>query len=123
MYQCNSFDVFYGKSLQTLLNTEPSFNQRTGKMVHELHGLVYECVGGMPLLTLRDINVKFFVAETLWNLAGRSDLEFMHLAGLKGWDQFADKNGIVESAYGRRWRKTFSYYQNKKPIIRDQLAD
>lgn len=68
---------------------------------------------GFPLLTLRKIPVKMFVAEQIWFISGaRKPADFLR-DYTKIWDEFTNPNDVVTVAYGYRWRKHFG---------RDQLG-
>lgn len=113
-------DQWYSEALTAIL-TEGSkeVNKRTGMEVSALPGLTFQTdleKYGLPLLALRRIPVKNFVAEQCWFLSGSSrvaDLE----PYTKIWSAFADDNGSVSSAYGRRWRK----WKANNGIYVDQL--
>lgn len=64
---------------------------------------------------VRDANPFFALAESMWMLAGRSDLAFLlHFNSTFG--QFSDDGKEVRgSAYGRRWRSWF-LNENGAPI-------
>jgi thymidylate synthase len=68
---------------------------------------------GFPLLTLRKIPVKMFVAEQIWFILGSRKPEDFLRDFTKIWDGFTNPNDVVTVAYGYRWRKHFG---------RDQLA-
>lgn len=68
---------------------------------------------GFPLLTLRKIPIKMFVAEQIWFLSGARKPEDFLRDYTKIWDLFTNPNDVVTVAYGYRWRKHFG---------RDQIA-
>ncbi len=68
---------------------------------------------GFPLLTLRKIPVKVFVAEQAWFIFGSRKPEDFLRNHTKIWDAFTNPGDVVTVAYGYRWRKHFG---------RDQLA-
>ncbi|TSC68190.1 MAG: Thymidylate synthase [Parcubacteria group bacterium Gr01-1014_72] len=68
---------------------------------------------GFPLLTLRKIPIKMFVAEQVWFISAARKPEdflrdFTHI-----WDDFTNPGDTLTVAYGYRWRKHFG---------RDQLG-
>ena len=68
---------------------------------------------GFPLLTLRKIPIKMFVAEQIWFISGsRKPADFLR-EFTKIWDSFTNPADVVTVAYGYRWRKHFG---------RDQLG-
>jgi thymidylate synthase len=68
---------------------------------------------GFPLLTLRKIPIKMFVAEQVWFLAGVRKPEDFLRDFTKIWDEFTNPNDVVTVAYGYRWRKHFGRDQIK----------
>ena len=68
---------------------------------------------GFPLLTLRKIPIKVFVAEQAWFIMGSRKPEDFLREYTKIWDAFTNPGDVVTVAYGYRWRKHFG---------RDQLA-
>ncbi|MDP3985323.1 MAG: thymidylate synthase [bacterium] len=109
------FDEQYREALLKILNTGyDEFNERTGHTTKVLPGVTFELDFGFPILTLRKIPIKLFVAEQCWYILGsqRPDeflQQFTHI-----WDEFTETDGTVAAAYGHRWRHHFG---------RDQLKD
>ena len=105
----NEFDVQYSAILKELLkNGFAEKNDRTGHVCKSLPGMTmkFDLNEGFPLLTLRRIPLKVFIAEQVWFLMGNKNLRFLQNF-TKIWDDFAEENNCVESAYGYRWRKHF----------------
>lgn len=89
---------------------------RTGHRTRSLPGLTIEIdkENGFPLLTLRKIPIRIFVAEQIWFLTGaRRPGDFL-TQFTKIWDDFSEFDGVVTAAYGYRWRHYFG---------RDQIKD
>lgn len=55
---------------------------------------------------LRDANPVFHLIESLWMLAGRSDVDSL-LPFNKQMAQYAEEGGYLHGAYGHRWRNHF----------------
>jgi thymidylate synthase len=113
----NTFDAAYQSLLTTILkNGIREVNKRTGKEVAAVPGLTFSHDierDGFPLLTLRKIPVKMFVAEQIWFISGsRKPADFLR-DYTKIWDMFTNPGDVVTVAYGYRWRKHFG---------RDQLG-
>jgi len=89
-------------------------NARTGHAVRALPGLTIEVDAGFPLLTLRRIPIRMFVAEQVWFLTGSRRPEDLLQQFTKIWDEFTNLNGVIPTAYGYRWRRHFG---------RDQIAE
>ncbi len=68
---------------------------------------------GFPLLTLRQIPIKMFVAEQIWFLAGVRKPEDFLRNFTKIWDIFTNPGDVVTVAYGYRWRRHFGRDQIK----------
>lgn len=111
------FDKTY-KSLLTKVLAEgvPEINNRTGHETRSIPGLSFSHdleKDGFPLLTLRKIPLKMFIAEQVWFIRGsRKPDDFLN-EYTKIWDSFTNPGGVVTVAYGYRWRKHFG---------RDQLG-
>ncbi len=111
------YDQIYKDILKKLL-TEGirEVNERTGHEVASLPGVNFSIdleKDGFPLLTLRKIPIKMFVAEQLWFIAGlRKPGDFLR-DYTKIWDSFTNPGDTLTVAYGYRWRKHFG---------RDQLG-
>lgn len=110
------FDLQYQKLLRNIMTKGyEEISERTKHSVRALPGetLEIEPEDGFPILTLRRIPVKIFVAEQIWFLMGsRRPSEFLQKF-TKIWDDFTNLDGVVSTAYGYRWRKHFG---------RDQIA-
>ncbi|MBT3349167.1 thymidylate synthase [bacterium] len=105
----NEFDVQYQNLLSEILSHGfEEKNLRTGHVCKSLPGqtMRFDLEKGFPLLALRKIPLKVFIAEQAWFLMGNKNLRFLQ-AFTKIWDDFAEENNCVESAYGYRWRKHF----------------
>lgn len=101
-------DRQYQKVLKNILTKgiEES-HERTGHKVKSLPGITFEITKGFPLLTLRKIPLRVFVAEQVWCLMGsRRPADFLNRF-TKIWDDFTNIDGVVTVAYGYRWRYHF----------------
>lgn len=59
---------------------------------------------GYPLLTTKKVNFKAMLYEVLWYLSGADHIRELQKQ-TKIWDDWADENGNLETAYGRYWRR------------------
>jgi thymidylate synthase len=109
------FDNAYKKIVKEILEDGiEDYNERSGyhcKAVHGAH-MKLDLSKGFPLLGLRKIPFKIFVAEQVWFLMGNNSPEWIGQF-TKIWDDFIEEDGTVTS-YGHRWRKHFG---------RDQLGE
>jgi len=108
------FDELYRAGVLKIMNEGyDEFNERTGHVCKVIPGMTFELDKGFPLLTLRKIPVKLFVAEQIWYIMGtdRPDDFINKFTGI--WKDFTEADGTVPAAYGHRWRHAFG---------RDQLG-
>ncbi len=113
----NAFDKTYQEMLKRIMKEGVSeVNKRTGHEVRAVPGVHFSHdieKDGFPILTLRKIPVKMFVAEQVWFVSGaRKPGDFLR-EFTKIWDAFTNPADTVTVAYGYRWRKHFG---------RDQLG-
>ncbi len=111
------FDAIYQDMLKRIVKEGvPEVNARTKHEVKAVPGMHFSIdieKEGFPLLTLRKIPVKMFVAEQIWFVSGaRKPADFLR-DYTKIWDIFTNPADVVTVAYGYRWRKHFG---------RDQLG-
>lgn len=59
---------------------------------------------GFPLLTTKEIVWNSLLHELLWYLSGEDHIRNLR-QHTKIWDAWADKNGNLDTAYGRYWRR------------------
>lgn len=105
----NQFDIQYQQLLTEIMeNGYEEKNIRTGHVCKSIPGatMKFDLSKGFPILTLRKIPLKVFIAEQVWFLMGERNLDFLQQF-TKIWDDFAEENNCIESAYGYRWRKHF----------------
>ena len=104
------FDLQYQQLLKDIMDHGiEEINERTKHGVKALPGktIEIEAEDGFPILTLRKIPIRLFVAEQIWFLTGsRRPSEFLN-DFTKIWDDFTNLDGVISTAYGYRWRKHF----------------
>lgn len=111
-----SFDRAYRDVIARIMHHgEEVYSERTKQGTRALPGVTFQAdlSKGFPLLTLRKIPVRLFVSEVVWMCTGEKDLSFVQKF-TKIWDQFAEDDNTMQTAYGYRWRRHFG---------RDQLLD
>ncbi len=112
-----AFDALYQDLLQRILEEGVrEKNARTGHEVCAVPGAHFSIdleKDGFPLLTLRKIPIKMFVAEQVWFISGARRPDDFLRDFTKIWDSFTNPADVVTVAYGYRWRKHFG---------RDQLG-
>ena len=108
------FDEQYKKAVLKIMNEGfDELNERTGHTCKVLPGMTFELDEGFPLLTLRKIPIKLFVAEQIWYIMGSKNPEDFVNKFTKIWADFTEEDGSIPAAYGHRWRQAFG---------RDQLG-
>lgn len=109
------FDKVYQNLVKDILeNGIEDKNSRSGYVCKAIPGAHFnlDLSKGFPLLTLRKLPLKIFVAEQIWFLQGENNPAWLR-PYTKIWDDFIEEDGKVTS-YGYRWRKHFG---------RDQLGE
>lgn len=113
----NQFDQAYSACLRQIMdNGFEELNERTGVRTRSLPGVHFAFVGGFPLLTLRKIPTKLFVAEQIWFLTGSRQPDYFLNNHTKVWNDFTNINGVVCAAYGYRWSHFFGRDQIQELI-------
>lgn len=111
------FDEIYQSLLQKIMDEGVrELNQRTGHETAAVPGLSFSLdieKDGFPLLSLRKIPTKIFIAEQIWFISGARRPDDFLRDFTKIWDDFTNPGDVVTVAYGYRWRKHFG---------RDQLG-
>lgn len=112
-----NFDKIYQKIVSEIMKSGiEELSERTGLKTKTLPGLHFSTdleKDGFPLLTLRKIPIKMFVAEQIWFLSGARKPEDFLNDYTRIWDDFENPGGVVTVAYGYRWRKHFGRDQIK----------
>ncbi|MHB8651981.1 MAG: thymidylate synthase [Minisyncoccota bacterium] len=115
-----TFDQIYQDLLRQIMEKGiREVNGRTGHETRALPGLSFSIdMGkhGFPLLTLRKIPIKIFIAEQIWFISGSRKPEDFLRSFTSIWDNFTNPGDVVTVAYGYRWRKHFGRDQLKKLI-------
>jgi len=114
------FDKIYQDILKNIMKTGiVEVNARTKHETKALPGVSFSVdleKDGFPLLTLRKIPIRIFVAEQIWFITGaRKPSDFLR-EYTKIWDDFTNPGDVVTVAYGYRWRKHFGRDQLKRLI-------
>ncbi|HKU17973.1 MAG TPA: thymidylate synthase [Candidatus Saccharimonadales bacterium] len=111
------FDEMYQAMLKRIMTEGVrETNQRTGHETAALPGLSFSVdvqQDGFPLLSLRKIPTKIFIAEQVWFISGARKPEIFLRDFTRIWDDFTNPGDVVTVAYGYRWRRHFG---------RDQLG-
>lgn len=111
------FDQAYADLTKNVMDNGPEyFNERSGYKIKALPGQHFQVdlAKGFPLLTLRKIPTKIFIAEQMWFIQGENNPANFLQEYTSIWDEFIDDDGTLKAAYGYRWRHHFG---------RDQLGE
>lgn len=120
MHNMAKFDQIYQNLLQQIMDDGTrEMNERTGHETAALPGLTFSLdikEDGFPLLGLRKIPIKLFVAEQIWFISGaRKPADFLR-DYTRIWDDFTNPGDVVTVAYGYRWRRHFGRDQLQKLV-------
>ena len=111
------FDEIYSSLLKDIMTKGVrEVNKRTGHETRALPGLSFSIdlqKEGFPVLSLRKIPTKLFIAEQIWFISGARKPEIFLRDYTRIWDDFTNPGDVVTVAYGYRWRRHFG---------RDQLG-
>jgi len=114
------FDELYKSLLKDILdNGSREINSRTKHETAALPGLNFSLdieKHGFPLLALRKVPIKLFVAEQVWFISGARKPEIFLRNFTKIWDDFTNPGDVVTVAYGYRWRRHFGRDQLKSLV-------
>ncbi len=98
----------YLQALRRISEQKWEENKRTGLRCKAIPGVTIRTdiqKDGFPLLSLRKIPFTF-VPEVMWFLSGDDNIKNFLQKHTKIWDAFAEEDGTVTSAYGKRWAKS-----------------
>ncbi|MCH8049579.1 thymidylate synthase [Patescibacteria group bacterium] len=102
-------DVQYKEAIRQIMEAGDDIpNPWSGRVTRMIPGItlrvdVSEC---FPLLTLRKIPLKIFIAEQVWFLMGENRPTWLQQF-TPIWDDFTEDDGTIAAAYGYRWRHHF----------------
>jgi thymidylate synthase len=96
----------YLDAARTILQTGTRKPNRTGVDTISTFAVPmrFDLRDGFPLLTTKKMSWWNIVAENLWFLSGEPHIGFLKKHKVRFWDDWADKDGNVPSAYGNFWR-------------------
>jgi thymidylate synthase len=102
--------IFQDLVKQIMTEGITEFSERTGHETKTLVGVNFQIdleKDGFPILSLRKVPVKMFVAEQIWFLSGSRKPAIFLRDYTHVWDDFTNPGDVVTVAYGYRWRKHF----------------
>lgn len=124
MQQITTINTFYKNLVTEIMNNGiEETNFRTGYKTKIVTGInaTFQPADNFPLLTLRKIPLKLFIAEMIWYLQGVKELDFFQQYS-KIWDDFMEEGNVAESGYGYRWRNHFGRDQITS-LVNTLIAD
>ena len=97
----------YNDLVNVVLRYGTEKSNRTGVDTLSYFGYHYEhdLAHGFPLLTSKKMFYRGIIEELIWYLRGDSDIGYLKDHGITFWDEWADQDGGLDSAYGRFWRR------------------
>jgi thymidylate synthase len=111
------FDRQYYKILKNIIVNGYDFLSRDNHICRGLPGITMrqDLSEGFPILTLRKIPLKLFIAEMIWYISGSANPDDYVNKFTTIWKNFMTKEGNILPAhsYGYRWRKHFKRDQLK----------
>jgi len=113
------FPIYQGLLQRIMTEGVRELNKRTGHETAALPGLSFSIdlqKEGFPVLSLRKIPTKLFIAEQIWFISGARKPDDFLRDFTNVWDDFTNPGDVVTVAYGYRWRKFFGRDQLGKLI-------
>ena len=101
-----SADCAYLDVVRRVLDTGTRKRNRTGTDTVSSFGEFYkvDLADGYPLLTTKKVYFDSMLREVLWYLSGAPHIRDLR-QHTKIWDDWADGEGRLDTAYGRFWRR------------------
>lgn len=121
---CNSFSDGYVPLFEYVRKFGAYTDSRIGatKEVLNFKTVLLEPLKRCTIAYKRNSNIFFHLAESLWVLTGRNDLEFMQIFNSR-FNEYSDDGKILHGAYGHRLRNESSDQLLKICQLLDQNPD
>jgi thymidylate synthase len=98
------FEYEYKRLVNDIIEQGIELNGRNGKMRSLINTSLTASPNKLPIITGKKVFYNKAIAEFIWMLEGKSDIEFLHAHNIHWWDTYA-VNGQVPKAYGYQLRK------------------
>lgn len=122
----NKFHQTYVMLLSDLVQDKRAvFNHRTNSNLQVVDGACFfkldlsDCK--LPMPAVRRYFPHIAAAETVWQFTGEQSPSLMDKHAPKLWNNFKNEVGIVENAYGYRWRNHFN--RDQLELLIEQLRN
>ena len=87
------------------------------------HHSRYDLSAGFPLLTTKRVAYKSMIAELLWFLSGKTNVNDLRKQKCTIWDEWADpETGELGPVYGKQWRSWETHDPTRPEIDQIQLV-
>ena len=96
----------YIELVKHVLNNGFKKDDRTGTGTLGVFGyqMRFDLNSGFPLVTTKHTPFKLVLSELLWFLAGKTNINELHIYNNHIWDEWANQNGDLGPIYGYQWR-------------------
>jgi len=98
------FEYEYRQLINDIIEQGIDLNGRNGTMRSLINTTLSASLNKYPIITGKKVFYKKAIAEFIWMLEGRSDIDFLHKHDIYWWDSYAVNNQIPKS-YGYQLRK------------------
>src|ERR1700743_2280208 len=92
--------------MRHVMETGTQKHDRTGTGTISVFGyqMRFNLQDGFPLVTTKELHVKFIIHELIWFLNGDTNIKYLKDNGVRIWDEWADAEGNLGPVYGYQWR-------------------
>lgn len=96
----------YLELMRDVVDTGVVRGDRTGTGTRSVFGrqLRFDLSKGFPLVTTKKVHLRSVIAELIWFLKGRTDVQWLQDNGCKIWNEWATESGDLGPVYGKQWR-------------------
>lgn len=99
----NRFENNYKSLLRSIIHEGELLPTRNGNTTAQINMSLYANGYEPPIITGKKVFYNKAIAEWIWMLEGRTDIEFLHKYNINWWDDYAEE-GQVTKSYGYQLR-------------------